>query len=277
MVQLAAPLGGGRGAPYERFWNRWIERVQAEHPEWSNAHVPQRQSWITTPSPAKGSVIGNSFAINGRLRSEPYIDAADTAGNLVVLNALQTSSDQLHKADGRELTWEPLPGYRAPHTNRSTLASRSTASASFGPAIFSSYPAPMACPKPRPRRPLPRQRHPDTGTADRPVRQTQPFEPVGRCARRNAPCLVTPDREYYGLEVHQRTGIDKGTLYLLLNKLARAGWLASRPEDEDQRRVGARPGKGPGKRRTYYQLTPDGHRAAQREITNRALPPEQTP
>ncbi len=72
--------------------------------------MPQRQSWITMPSPAKGSVIGNSFAINGRLRSELYIDAVDTAGNLVVLTTLQASSVELHKAYGRELTWEPLPG-----------------------------------------------------------------------------------------------------------------------------------------------------------------------
>ncbi len=37
-------------------------------------------------------------------------------------------------------------------------------------------------------------------------------------------------------------------------------------EDKHQWRAGAPPGKGPGKRRTYYRLTPDGHRAAQREV-----------
>ncbi|MBS2963436.1 TniQ family protein [Actinocrinis puniceicyclus] len=78
--------------------------------------------------------------------------------------------------------------------------------------------------------------------------------------------LQTPDREFYGLEVHQATGIDMGTLYPLLRKLEHGGWLTSKPEDDDEWRAGAPPGKGPGKRRIYYQLTPDGHRAAQREI-----------
>lgn len=43
--------------------------------------------------------------------------------------------------------------------------------------------------------------------------------------------LDNPD-EFYGLQVHQRTGINEGTLYPLLHRLHSAGWLTSRPEDD---------------------------------------------
>ena len=85
--------------------------------------------------------------------------------------------------------------------------------------------------------------------------------------------LADPAREFYGLEVHQHTGIDMGTLYTTLKKLEQAGWLASRPEDEEQWLAGAPFGKGPGKRRTYYRFTDDGRRAAEHEVKTRADSP----
>ncbi|MEU4588261.1 LysR family transcriptional regulator [Kitasatospora aureofaciens] len=76
--------------------------------------------------------------------------------------------------------------------------------------------------------------------------------------------------EFYGFGVHQSTGTDLGTLYPMLTRLEDLGWLTSRPEDEAEWLAGAPPGRGPGRRRTYYQLTPEGRRAAAYTVQSRA-------
>jgi DNA-binding PadR family transcriptional regulator len=63
--------------------------------------------------------------------------------------------------------------------------------------------------------------------------------------------LDDPDRELYGLEFVDGTGLPPGTIYPILARLEGAGWIASRWEDVDQHEAG-RP------RRRYYRLTPDG-------------------
>jgi DNA-binding MarR family transcriptional regulator len=80
--------------------------------------------------------------------------------------------------------------------------------------------------------------------------------------------------QFYGEQILKRTGIDPGTLYPALHRLHRAGWLASWPEDKQEWLAGAPPGRGPGRRRTYYALTPDGRRAAEHEISIRAAAPK---
>ena len=64
-----------------------------------------------------------------------------------------------------------------------------------------------------------------------------------------------PDRELYGLEIVEMTGLLPGTIYPILARLEHAGWLSSHWEVIDQRAEG-RP------RRRYYRLTPDGTAAA---------------
>lgn len=66
--------------------------------------------------------------------------------------------------------------------------------------------------------------------------------------------------EWHGFELAQRTKLKSGTLYPLLARLEKAGWLGSRMEEVDPRVVG-RP------RRRHYVLTGDGLRAARRELS----------
>lgn len=88
--------------------------------------------------------------------------------------------------------------------------------------------------------------------------------------------LIDHDQpQTYGLEIHTRTGIDPGTLYPLLKRMAQAGWLTSWPEDEQAWLAGAPPGRGPGRRRTYYALTTHGRRAALHELAHRTTPARQ--
>ncbi|MDQ1016910.1 TniQ family protein [Streptomyces afghaniensis] len=74
------------------------------------------------------------------------------------------------------------------------------------------------------------------------------------------------DEEFYGAQIHARTGIDNGTLYPQLKRMERAGWLTSRLEPEESWIARAPVGCGPGRRRTYYTLTPGGLRAATHEV-----------
>jgi PadR family transcriptional regulator, regulatory protein PadR len=63
--------------------------------------------------------------------------------------------------------------------------------------------------------------------------------------------LEQPDRELYGLELVDATGLAPGTIYPIMARLESAGWVDSRWEDIDQHAEG-RP------RRRYYQLAADG-------------------
>jgi DNA-binding PadR family transcriptional regulator len=74
-----------------------------------------------------------------------------------------------------------------------------------------------------------------------------------------AALLADPAAERYGLQLMQATGLPSGTLYPILVRLERAGWVESRWEQTDPAAEG-RPA------RRYYRLTPDGVVEARREV-----------
>jgi DNA-binding PadR family transcriptional regulator len=63
--------------------------------------------------------------------------------------------------------------------------------------------------------------------------------------------LGEPDRELYGLELVDATGLPPGTIYPIMARLEGAGWVTSRWEESGPEAMG-RP------RRRYYRLTADG-------------------
>lgn len=63
--------------------------------------------------------------------------------------------------------------------------------------------------------------------------------------------LETPEEPRYGLEISAAAGLPSGTLYPILARLEKLGWVESRWEDVDPKAEG-RP------RRRYYQLSADG-------------------
>lgn len=63
--------------------------------------------------------------------------------------------------------------------------------------------------------------------------------------------LEAPDESRYGLELMRETRLQSGTLYPVLARLERVGWLVSEKESIDPVREG-RPA------RRYYRLTPEG-------------------
>ena len=64
--------------------------------------------------------------------------------------------------------------------------------------------------------------------------------------------LEDPGREWYGLQMIEATGLPAGTIYPIIARLERHGWLESRWEDPAEHEAEGRP------RRRYYQFTSDG-------------------
>jgi DNA-binding PadR family transcriptional regulator len=71
--------------------------------------------------------------------------------------------------------------------------------------------------------------------------------------------LAEPGTERYGLDIMQTTGYPSGTVYPVLMRLQRAGWLAAHWEQIDPS-VAGRPA------RRWYQLTPEGATTARTEL-----------
>jgi PadR family transcriptional regulator, regulatory protein PadR len=81
--------------------------------------------------------------------------------------------------------------------------------------------------------------------------------------------LADVDKELYGLEIAERTGLLPGTTYPILVRLERLRWVTSRwevidPHDEQ------RP------RRRYYRVTPHGVTEARQALESRAAGFRQT-
>ncbi len=74
-----------------------------------------------------------------------------------------------------------------------------------------------------------------------------------------AALLADPTAEHYGLRLMQQTGLPSGTLYPILVRLERAGWVRSRWEQVDPAAEG-RP------TRRYYRLTAEGAEQARDEV-----------
>jgi PadR family transcriptional regulator PadR len=71
--------------------------------------------------------------------------------------------------------------------------------------------------------------------------------------------LREADAEWYGLDLSQRSGLKPGTIYPILDRLLKAGWLERRWEDIDPS-VEGRP------KRRLYRLTSVGAPAARLAI-----------
>ncbi|MCK2217373.1 PadR family transcriptional regulator [Actinomadura sp. ATCC 31491] len=82
-------------------------------------------------------------------------------------------------------------------------------------------------------------------TGDAP-RMTAPTQAVLRVL------LQAPAQQRYGLELCELAGLPGGTVYPILARLERLGWVESRWEDPSAHERAGRP------RRRYYRITPDG-------------------
>lgn len=110
LVELSAT---GKRQAYLAFWGRFLERLHAEHGDWSKAQIPQPESWFSMPSQLRGAVYGVNFAHGGRMRSELYIDCGNAGKNLQLFRALHERRSTIEGLYGSSLAWEELPGKQA--------------------------------------------------------------------------------------------------------------------------------------------------------------------
>jgi hypothetical protein len=102
-----------KGAAYVEFWRQFLERVQADHPDWSSARSRGPHNWVEMRAPIPGCKFSTVFAWQDRLRHELYIDTRDADENLAIFEELRRREPPLEAVYGRPLEWEDLPGKRA--------------------------------------------------------------------------------------------------------------------------------------------------------------------
>ena len=68
------------------------------------------------------------------------------------------------------------------------------------------------------------------------------------------------DGDTYGLDLVERTGLSSGTVYPILGRLRRRGWIDGVWEDQATADAEGRP------RRKYYRLTGEGRAILEREL-----------
>jgi len=66
---------------------------------------------------------------------------------------------------------------------------------------------------------------------------------------------------HYGLEMAKSAGLPSGTIYPILARLEKAGWIKSEQENINPKVAGRRA-------RRYYTLTAEGEQVARAEIAN---------
>lgn len=76
--------------------------------------------------------------------------------------------------------------------------------------------------------------------------------------------LKDPESTFYGLELSKQSGVSIGSMYPILVRLEKAGWLSSKDEEPEEFNEGRPP-------RRYYQLTPDGTVEARSEIQRHGI------
>jgi hypothetical protein len=103
----------GKGALYVQFWGRFLERVHAEHPDWTQSERAGPQNWFEMKSPIKGCRISCSFAQGERLRHELYIDSGDAVRNSELFELLRAQQGDMEAVYGGKLEWEELPTKKA--------------------------------------------------------------------------------------------------------------------------------------------------------------------
>jgi PadR family transcriptional regulator PadR len=72
--------------------------------------------------------------------------------------------------------------------------------------------------------------------------------------------LSEPSEQRYGLDMGAATGLPSGTIYPILARLERIGWVESDWEDPDAHIAEGRP------RRRYYRLTREGAECAKEAL-----------
>ncbi|MGW4212956.1 helix-turn-helix transcriptional regulator [Lentzea sp. NPDC004789] len=96
----------------------------------------------------------------------------------------------------------------------------------------------------------------------------EPLQRIGKATVDVLEVLLSADEPRWGLEIIKLTGRPSGSVYPLLDRLERAGWVTSEWDDDAERR---------GPRRRMYRLTAEGAAEARRVVAKAAPAPRFVP
>ena len=96
----------------------------------------------------------------------------------------------------------------------------------------------------------------------------EPLQRIGKATVDVLSVLLGADEPRWGLEIIKLTGRPSGSVYPLLDRLERAGWVTSEWDDDAERR---------GPRRRMYRLTAEGAVEARKVIARAAPAPRFVP
>ena len=98
---------------YRAYFQALIDDLRTQH-KFTNAKVGQPQNWYTFASEdSKTFKYSTSFANDGRVRAEIYIDTGDKAKNEAIFDWLHARSGEIEAKFGTELAWEKLESKRS--------------------------------------------------------------------------------------------------------------------------------------------------------------------
>lgn len=82
----------GRAEHYAQFWTKFLQRVQVERSDWTNAQRPGRRNWKIMPCPFKGGPrCVAAFSRGGRIKTELYIDYGEVEDNVALSHSFTTN------------------------------------------------------------------------------------------------------------------------------------------------------------------------------------------
>lgn len=96
----------------------------------------------------------------------------------------------------------------------------------------------------------------------------EPLQRIGKATVDVLEVLLGTGEPRWGLEIIKLTGRPSGSVYPLLDRLERAGWVTSSWDDDAERR---------GPRRRMYLLTPEGAVEARRVVARASASPSPRP
>jgi len=98
---------------YRKYFQSVIDELREKY-KFTNAKVGQPQNWYSFASEqSKVFKYSTSFAANGRVRTEIYIDIGEQIKNKEIFDKLIEQKTEIEKEFGMELTWERLNDKRA--------------------------------------------------------------------------------------------------------------------------------------------------------------------
>lgn len=93
---------------YRQFWSRYLQQVQAKHPEWHGVGTPSGRNYLYQGSPIRDCRIGPCFKRDDRVGHELVIMSRDPARNADLFGAFRDRRLSFDQAYGRRLTWDEV-------------------------------------------------------------------------------------------------------------------------------------------------------------------------